>query len=58
MKMPPTMKELGQYVAPWVCRDCGQKAIWSYLDLAQRGVPVCPDCGNDMELDIRDGTIS
>lgn len=34
----------------WICSNCGTKGDWSYLDLAERGTPICNDCHNEMQI--------
>ena len=34
----------------WQCRECGEKAHWGIYDCESAGLPVCPECGEDMEL--------
>jgi transcription initiation factor IIE alpha subunit len=32
------------------CEDCQTTQRWSYTDLVELGTPICPVCGEDMEL--------
>lgn len=34
----------------WECRECGEKTHWGIYDCESAGNPVCPECGEDMEL--------
>jgi len=43
----------GKNEAGWRCPDCGRvlsRADWTYVDLADRGIPICGDCDCDMRL--------
>lgn len=49
-------KRSGRYAEEWVCtsEECIQLkgrtvVLWSYDDLATSGLPVCVNCGLDME---------
>lgn len=35
----------------FICHACKQTAGWTMNDAVNSGLPVCPDCGDDMELD-------
>ena len=32
------------------CDDCDEEAKWTMNNVVDAGTPVCPDCGEDMEL--------
>lgn len=43
------------YSREWTCTDsaCGSVGVmigWSYEDMAERGNPVCKECGADLVL--------
>ncbi len=35
----------------WACPSCDYKTNWSFQEIAQKGTPVCQNCGDDMELE-------
>lgn len=34
----------------YVCTEHNTEVMWSQYDLIDKGVPICPECGDDMEL--------
>ena len=35
----------------WTCPKCGESSECRVSDLTESGIPICCDCGDDMELD-------
>ena len=40
----------------WHCPNpnCGYVCTWTYMDLVERGCPVCPECDEDLVLTDRE----
>lgn len=36
----------------WLCTDCDYKTVWSYKQLCNQGLPVCPHCDRLMEGEV------
>lgn len=32
------------------CNDCGEVTKWSMNNAVEAGTPICPECGEDMDL--------
>ena len=43
-------KQKGEKGHSYYCRACKTSALWTVDDYAEKGSPVCEDCGDDMEL--------
>jgi hypothetical protein len=43
-------KQKGEEGHTYYCRACKYTTFWTLTDYAERGTPVCNDCGDDMEL--------
>jgi len=44
------MEKPNEYKQQWQCPECQFVTDWSYLDLVERGNPVCPNDDEEMEL--------
>lgn len=45
-----TRSEADQTYADWECTVCGSMCMWSFMDVAEMGTPVCPECDSDMSI--------
>ncbi len=41
---------MGHSVSIWIC-ECGKKQETTYQDISYIGVPLCPECGEDMDFE-------
>ena len=44
------LKRMQKKTEEWSCPDCPFQTEWSYSDMVNLGMPVCPDCDADLEL--------
>lgn len=45
---------LSKVFGKWVCPTCGYFTYWSYTDLADKGNPICPEDGDDLDRPAQD----
>lgn len=56
--MTKTNLDLTKVMYRWSCAEHeGEDAYMSILDVSDVGTPICPDCGEDMELDTDAGVL-
>jgi predicted RNA-binding Zn-ribbon protein involved in translation (DUF1610 family) len=43
---------LDQFVAEWICPECGDSIIHSYAAMVDVGNPICSACDSDVEMEV------
>jgi len=43
---------LDNFVAEWICPECGVSITHSYAAMIDVGNPLCSDCDSDVEMEV------
>ncbi len=49
-KRAMTNKEKASIDVEWICPKCNTTVNVNQYDIALAGIPICPDCGDDMHI--------